>query len=277
MEGFQEELGAVLGQQVSGVSPVGGGCIHRALRVELDGGRLLFVKVAGDEAGAAMLVAEQRGLERMAPHIRVPEVLGAGGGWLALKWLELSALGGQGWADLGSRLAALHRVCGDGYGLDQDNFIGATPQINTSDDDWCRFFRDRRIAFQLELAERAGHRLDRPAILGRVGEILEGHAPPPSLLHGDLWSGNVAMAAGGAVLFDPAVYYGDAETDLAMLELFGGRLPQAFFEAYGQVAPGREERRALYDLYHALNHLNLFGGGYRSMVNRCLAAMGLPG
>src|SRR5205807_8216385 len=131
---------------------------------------------------------------------------------------------------------------------------------------WAEFWRQRRLEPQLALASRNGYRLEAPP----VWRLLEGHKPAASLVHGDLWSGNAGFLAGGApVLFDPAVYYGDREADVAMTELFGG-FPREFYSAYGPLPAGYQQRKHLYNLYHLLNHLNLFGGGYLGQVKATL-------
>lgn len=265
-----------LGGTLAGSRQVGGGCIHRARCLTLTDGRRAFVKSGHGDAGA-WLAAEARGLALLAPHLRVPAVLAQdslpdGTRWLALEWLDLRPLGPAEWEVLGCELAALHAVTASCFGLDHDNFIGATPQRNTPAADWLEFFIDRRLRPQLALARSQGHRVAETPVLRLAEARLANHRPPASLLHGDLWSGNAAaLSDGRTVVFDPAPYHGDAETDLAMLELFGGPLPEAFFRGYGTPAPDRERRRPVYDLYHALNHLNLFGSGYAGMVQRCLS------
>jgi fructosamine-3-kinase len=156
------------------------------------------------------------------------------------------------------------------HGLEHDNFIGATPQENGPLRSWCEFFIERRLKPQLRLACK--HHLPEGEILATAERLLADHHPLPSLLHGDLWSGNAAaLPDGTGVIFDPAPYFGDAETDLAMLQLFGGALPARFYRGYDWLdGPPDRRRHRLYDLYHALNHLNLFGSGYTSLVRRCL-------
>lgn len=254
---------------------VGGGCIHRAWRCQFTDGGYCFIKGSSGES-ARLLEAERRGLERLAPHIRVPEILASGAGgvwyWIALEWLELRPLGPGSWEDLGRRLRGLHSTISSRHGLDHDNFIGATPQENRPCESWREFFLERRLTPQLRRAR--GYGIAEGSVLRRAEEILADHEPRPSLLHGDLWTGNAAaLKDGGAVVFDPAPYFGDPETDLAMLELFGSPLPVEFLLGYGPVDPGRQRRRSVYDLYHALNHVNLFGEGYLSMVRRCLETM----
>ena len=237
------------------------------------------------------LDAEVDGLARLlrAGAIRVPRVLGqgasAGLAWLELEWFDLQVPDAACDARLGAALARMHRVTGAAYGLGQDNAIGAAPQSNAACDDWAAFWRERRIGFQLDRAAHRGHGdrlLERGRrLLERIPAFFAGYRPLPSLLHGDLWAGNRGMLTDGApVIFDPAVYHGDREADLAMTRLFGG-FGKKFYEAYAAEWPldaGAATRVDLYNLYHALNHLNLFGGGYRAMaeamIDRLLAAAG---
>ena len=278
MNALDHSVAAALGSRLLISRAVGGGCIHHAQQLALADGRRVFVKSAHG-AQAALLVAEARGLAMLAPHIRVPQLLGTdatadGSRWIALEWLELRPLDPTAWSDLGRQLAALHAVTATRHGLDHDNFIGTSPQSNTPAASWPEFYLERRLRPQLRLARAQGHDLPEAGILALAEGRLAEHDPAPALLHGDLWSGNTAAVPGAtAVVFDPAPYHGDPETDLAMLELFGAPLPDAFLRGYGPTAPERPRRRPLYDLYHALNHLNLFGTGYVSMVRRCLDAL----
>jgi fructosamine-3-kinase len=238
-----------------------------------------------------MFEAEADGLGDLAEahSVRVPGVraVGATGdrAFLALEWLELGAPSTAGETLLGEQLAWQHRLSAQRFGWHRDNTIGSTPQPNAWCDDWVKFFRERRLRVQLELARRNGHD---GALARRGNELLElmgaffaSHHPVPSLLHGDLWGGNWAVdAAGNPVVFDPAVYFGDREADLAMTRLFGG-FGNAFYTAYHATWPldqAAGTRRSLYNLYHVLNHLNLFGGGYReqaqAMIERLLAELG---
>lgn len=265
-----------------------GGGINRTARVMSDVGAV-FLKTNRAER-AEMFAAEAEGLAELAGAgaLRVPEVLGWGAdegrSWLLLEYLELAPADAACRRRLGTRLAGLHRHTGARYGWHRDNTIGATPQPNAPADDWGRFVAERRIGFQLELAGTKGYgrelARDGDRLLGKLPQLFAGYTPEASLLHGDLWSGNFAAADGEPVIFDPAVYYGDRETDLAMTELFGGFGPE-FRAAYDEawpLAPGYALRRDLYQLYHVLNHLNLFGGGYlgqaRSLIARLLAAVG---
>jgi fructosamine-3-kinase len=249
------------------------------------GGRRFFVKATAAGRGS-MFEAEADGLAAIAATatIRVPAAIAAGvagdTSFLVLEWLDLAAGGRD--AALGGALAAMHRSSGDRFGWPRDNAIGTTPQANAWSASWPEFFRDRRLAPQLALAAKHGHggalQRDGERLLDALPALLAGHVPLPSLVHGDLWSGNAArLASGDPVVFDPAVYYGDRETDIAMTELFGG-FGTEFYAAYDDAwprGPGYPLRRTLYNLYHVLNHLNLFGGGYaaqaQAMIGRLLA------
>lgn len=274
-------LGEVLGRRVQlrSAGKVGGGCIHRAYRIT-DGGQSWFVKV-NDAGRADLFAAEADGLQALEPGpLRVPHVICCGEtgeqSYLALEWLNLSAGAPRAYAKLGEQLARLHTLAGPRHGWRRDNYIGATPQANTADDSWPRFFGNARLAPQLALAGRNG----RAALCAKGEKLLEAlpklfgaHAPQPSLLHGDLWGGNAAFLGDGTpVIFDPAVYYGDRETDLAMTELFGG-FPEDFYAAYRAHAPldsGYRVRKTLYQLYHVLNHARLFGGGYAAQAGNMM-------
>lgn len=265
---------------------VDGGSISQCLRWETASGPV-FVKLAGPER-RFMFEAEADGLRELADAeaLRVPRVLGVGNdarhAFIALEWLDLSRESRRAGRLLGECLARLHRVQAGQYGWRRDNTIGATPQLNGPCTDWPRFFAERRLGFQFDLAARNGHEgrlIERGRrLLERVADFFSSYQPLPSLLHGDLWGGNWAVTASGEpVVFDPAVYYGDRETDLAMTRLFGGFGPEfyAAYESAWPLDPGAGTRVALYNLYHVLNHLNLFGGGYGAqaldMVDRLLA------
>lgn len=284
-------LAKACGTRVSPVpaARVHGGCINESYRWESSAGPL-FVKVA-TAAKLPMLEAEAAGLRelRNADAVRVPEVRAVGAtdehAFLALEWIDFCAASAASETRLGELLAWQHRVSAQQFGWHRDNTIGSTEQVNAWSDDWVTFFRERRLAYQLGLARRNGYD---GGLARRGGELLElmgaffaSYRPVPSLLHGDLWGGNWATdTAGHPVVFDPAVYFGDREADLAMTRLFGG-FGNAFYTAYHATWPldqAAGTRRALYNLYHVLNHLNLFGGGYRerarSMIDRLLAELG---
>ncbi len=267
----------------------GGGCIHRALVLEGRGSRW-FVKL-NEAAALPMFEAEMDGLAALAEAgaLRVPQPLccgiAEGEAYLVLEFLEMRPIGARAeGVALGRALAQLHRKTTAHFGWRRDNFIGATPQANGEQDNWPRFYATARLLPQLRLA--AGHGHDRrliergEALAEKLPAFFLDHQPRPSLLHGDLWHGNAAwLREGEPALFDPAVYFGDREADLAMAELFGG-FPLAFYAAYREAWPlteGYETRKTLYNLYHVLNHLNLFGSGYlgqaRRMIDQLLAEL----
>ena len=262
-------------------SEIGGGCINECYVVR-SRGLAFFVKLNAP-ARADMFAAEAEGLAEIARShtVRVPQPVchgaNAQASWLVLEHLELRPGGDRSMAQLGRNLARMHRVTSERFGWQRDNTIGATPQVNTWSGDWIAFWHERRLGYQLQLAESGGRsgRLvaDGERLLGALSSFFHGYTPPPSLLHGDLWSGNVGLEAGGdPVIYDPAVYYGDREADLAMTELFGG-FPASFYDAYGASYPldaGYRVRKHLYNLYHVLNHLNLFGGGYGARAERMI-------
>ena len=261
---------------------VGGGSISRALVVAAGNGERWFVKVDRSDA-LAMFAAEADGLEalRCCASLRVPRVAGYGvsgeHAYLVIEYIELLPLH-QDAVAAGRALAALHRCCGERYGWRRDNYIGSTPQHNDEGDDWPDFFARQRLAPQLELARRQAPPLAESGerLLAVLPALFDGHRPLPSLIHGDLWHGNAALDATGLLLlYDPAVHYADRECDLAIAALFGG-FPAAFFAAYQETWPlaaGHAERRPLYQLYHLLNHYNLFGGGYGEPAAAMIAGL----
>jgi fructosamine-3-kinase len=264
---------------VRAAAPLHGGCIHQAWRVELADGRRVFVK-ASRQAPEGVFAAEAEGLAALARPgvLRVPAVLavGEGAGWrfLALELVRAGAAEAGFSARFGRQLAAHHRATvQERCGFAHDNWLGASPQPNGWAEDWCDFWRRRRLGHQLDLVRRAGRADGELLALGerlaeRLGEWLDDvPGECPCLLHGDLWGGNYLVGEGGEpVLLDPAAYYGHREADLAMTRLFGG-FDERFAAAYREtwpLPPGSEERFAIYELYHLLNHLVLFGGGYRA-------------
>ncbi|MCB1234765.1 MAG: fructosamine kinase family protein [Verrucomicrobiae bacterium] len=268
--------------------PVGGGCINESflLTSPATPGRRVFVKLNA-AAKLAMFEAESAALIEIAATeaIRVPLPLACGAiGDRAFLAMEAVALTNR--SDpasqrrLGENLAALHRiVSSDGrFGWHRDNTIGELPQPNEWTDSWIDFFRDRRLGHQFALAEKRGRPIHGAApMLDRLPELLADHEPAPSLLHGDLWGGNAAFAAdtGEPVIYDPASYYGDRETDLAFTELFGGFGPD-FYTGYRNtypLNPGYDRRRNLYNLYHLVNHANHFGDGYASQAEAMIAGL----
>ena len=264
-----------------GRNTVGGGCINTT-EILQGGGQRFFVKL-NDSARLTMFEAEAEGLREIAASnsVRVPQPVCSGthGGqsYLVLEYLDFGSDSAKSDALLGRQLAAMHRVTHALFGWRRDNTIGSTPQINNEETDWVDFYREHRLRFQLRLAARNGHGGN---LLRRGKRLLEelpafftGYSPQPSLLHGDLWGGNhAALRDGSPVIFDPAVYYGDREADLAMTQLFGG-FSADFYAAYRESWPldsGHRMRGDLYNLYHVLNHLNLFGGGYRGQAEQMI-------
>lgn len=265
---------------------VGGGCINSAYAIEGEDGRKYFVKL-NDASNVVMFEAEAMGLREIArtQTIRAPEPVcwGVAGdaAYLVLEYLDLRGSNSPASMEkLGHKIAQMHRVTAGHYGWHINNTIGSTPQINTRADNWPAFWRERRLAAQLQLAARHGYggALQRKGerLLADISAFFVGYTPPPSLLHGDLWSGNCGiLACGDPVIFDPAVYYGDRETDMAMAELFGG-FSTAIYRVYNDVYPldsGYQTRKTLYNLYHILNHLNLFGGAYLSQAEGMMDAL----
>ncbi|MEE2750761.1 MAG: fructosamine kinase family protein [Myxococcota bacterium] len=271
---LESALQALLGQAVSMGEAVGGGDIAQPRRAVMADGTEVFVKSArGMPRG--WVRAEAMGLERLAAvdcGIRVPQVLGHSEipPVLALEWVEFGQATPAYWRALGLGLAELHRCSAEAYGFDEHGFIGRTPQFNGWQESWVSFFRDHRIVPLHRYCQDAGLlseglSADLHAICARMDSLLPEPEEGPSLLHGDLWSGNVAPdSRGQPVLFDPATYYGSREADLAMTGLFGGFDPE-FYRAYQEAWPlplDWQEREDLLNLYHLLNHVLLFGGAY---------------
>ena len=258
---------------------------HELYRITTDHGPL-FLKL-GTPAAWPMLEAEAQGLTALkdAQALPVPACIDSGvfeeAAYLALEWLELTPATPADHAALGRGLAAQHRVTGAAHGWHRDNWLGAAPQFNDACADWPSFWRERRLHPQLERAAVCGLPAtalrDGRRVLDGLDALLDGHRPEASLLHGDLWAGNWGVAAPGhtVYVFDPAVYYGDREADLAMTALFGGFGP-SFYAAYAESWPledGATARRELYALYHLLNHFNLFGRAYEDACCASLRAL----
>lgn len=271
--------------RITETAAVAGGCIHQTLIVG-DGHYRYFVKT-GAALARPMFEGEADGLNAIAATgtFRTPAVIAIGGNeehaFLILEHLDMHppASSDEG-AAFGSALARLHRDIGPAFGWERDNHIGATPQLNGRSDNWAGFFANQRLRPQLERARQGGYGGELQQLGARVLERLPAlfleYRPQPSLLHGDLWHGNAGITPHGEpVLFDPACYHGDREADLAMSELFGG-FPGTFYAAYRRDWPldrGYESRKPLYNLYHLLNHLNLFGPGYLGAATRLAAQL----
>jgi len=240
-----------------------------------------FVKTQTDALD--IFTAEADGLKALMEcgAVRVPRVLGCGEqemeSFLVMEWLELGQINEVSASRLGSALARQHRCTGKHFGWRRNNFIGTTPQFNAPSENWLAFLRDHRLQFQLQLAQKTvsaeACRPQEHDCWRSCRVVFEGYTPAPSLLHGDLWGGNWGVLKSGVpVIFDASVYYGDREADMAMTQLFGG-FPPEFYAAYEHDWPldaGYALRRVLYQLYHVLNHLNLFGSGYLSGAERMI-------
>ena len=276
--GIASRIGAATGSEfvVIGARHVGGGCINDA--VVLSSARTSYFVKLNDAPMLPMFEAEAEGLAEIgsAHAIRAPQpvVSGVDGGrsFLVLEHIPLGSTGSA--AELGKQLARMHRHTASQFGWHRDNTIGSTPQPNQRSDNWVDFWREQRLGYQLDLAARHGEpslKAQAQNLLQALPQFFSEYSPQPSLLHGDLWGGNYGYDdRGQPVIYDPAVYYGDREADIAMTELFGG-FGAGFYDAYNASYPldsGYAGRKTLYNLYHILNHFNLFGGGY---ANQALA------
>jgi len=248
-----------------------GGSINQTMRIS-DGHNSYFVKT--NRPGLlSMFEAESAGLKELAQSdFVIPEVICSGRNsqtaWLVLQDLQLGAGNQQSFAKAGETFAGMHHIRNERFGWSMNNTIGSTPQINDWTADWGEFWKTQRFGYQIKLAAENGFSrklIDQVSLLACECQLFFTHNPFPSLLHGDLWSGNLSFdEQGQPAIYDPAVYYGDREADLAMTELFGG-FNRSFYDAYNRAFPlheGYQVRKRLYNLYHILNHMNLFGGGY---------------
>lgn len=272
---------------------VAGGCINEAWRIDLtcadeDGEPCSYFIKTNGAAFIEQFTAEADGLNalRLPDVVTVPRPVCVGSvgsvSYLALEYLEIDGPRSDAAEEmLGTCLANLHRVTSadEKFGWSRDNAIGATLQRNGFTDDWTEFFAENRLRAQFDLAAQKGRVFEHSSrfIDDIVPQVLKDHRPAPSLLHGDLWSGNVGYShAGQPAVFDPAVYYGDRETDIAFTQMFGGFGP-SFYRSYQDAWPlsqGHKLRAELYNLYHVLNHFNLFGGGYGQQADAIMRRLG---
>ncbi len=257
---------------------VSGGSINQAFLLTGDKQRY-FIKL-NDDNGLAMFDAEYAGLQAIlaTETISAPQPLctgiAANHAFLVMRYIDTTN-SPHNHARLGEQLAAMHRKHFDYFGWHQDNTIGSTLQANPHNANWVNFWCEQRLGFQLALAEQNGFsgtlQTEGRKLIDCLGGLFDRYTPQPSLLHGDLWSGNYYFDQNGApTIFDPACYYGDREADIAMTELFGG-FHNEFYRAYQNAFPlesGYQTRKMLYNLYHVLNHLNLFGDGYLSQAQQ---------
>jgi fructosamine-3-kinase len=252
------------------IREVKAGDSHKAYKIS-DGKQRFFVKT-NEKIHLSNFEAEREGLEHLSKTqlIKVPKVICSGlvsdHSFLALEHISMTQGNETTWFHFGQALAKLHtNFTQQMYGWQEDNFIGLTPQPNHWQKKWGCFFAEQRIGFMLQLLFEKGHKLANiDSVVKSVKSLLAGHNPTPSMLHGDLWQGNTGFHNNQPVLFDPAFYFGDRETDIAMSELFG-RFPENFYRGYADVWPLETDyqyRKPIYQLYHVLNHALLFGGQY---------------
>ena len=277
---LKSRLEKILSEPIKSTSSVSGGCIADSRKLELDSGKVYFLKqIRGSSSGA--FDVEERGLKelRKSGTVNVPEVVCKGLDYLLLQWIEAGySRSSSSMEMLGRQFAELHRYRGKKVGFSEDNLLGDSPQSNKPSKEgslsWAEFYAENRLEFQTSLAVKNGYATPEMRnlmenLIKKVPDLISGTEEEPSLLHGDLWSGNYLIDERGIPwLIDPAVYYGHREADLAMTSLFGG-FSNTFYSAYKSaypIASGYVEREPLYQLYHLLNHLNLFGTGYYGQV-----------
>ncbi len=286
---IESEISDYLGEayRIQDKHSVAGGDINNAFKIS-DGRNSFFVKTNRSQL-EYMFKAEAKALQQIfeSQTIKVPEPIKFGicghESYLIMSWLNLS--GSPGGEKFGQKMASLHQVVNDQFGFYVDNTIGSTHQLNSWSNDWIDFWQKQRLGFQLKLAKKNGFGGQLYGMGAKLIEktplFFESYQPVASLLHGDLWAGNWSSdEAGNPVIFDPASYYGDREADLAMMELFGNP-GRKFFEAYNEVFPvdeGYTIRKSFYNVYHILNHANLFGASYamqaQNMIENLLAELG---
>ena len=277
---LKSRLEKILSEPIKYTSTVSGGCIADSRKVNLESGKVYFLKQLHGSSSSTF-DAEERGLTelRKSGTVRVPKVVSIGADFMLLQWIEEGfSRTSSSMEMLGSQFAEMHRYRGKKFGFSEDNFLGGSPQSNQpskeGSQNWAIFYAENRLEFQISLAVKNGYatgvmRRLMDNLIKKVPEIISGTEEEPSLMHGDLWSGNYLIDESGIPwLIDPAVYYGHREADLAMTSLFGG-FSNLFYSAYKStypIASGYADREPLYQLYHLLNHLNLFGTGYYSQV-----------
>lgn len=283
---ISDHIASATGQRCSihSQQPIQGGCINAAYKVG-DDQQHWFVKT-NDVGKESMFAAEAHGLDEilLSKSLRAPRPICYGctpqHSYLVLEYIPLQNASIKSSATLGEQLATMHQFQQNKFGWQRDNTIGSTPQRNSLDDNWITFWQHQRLGAQLALAKQRGAKqklIDAgQALQASVHLFFTDYQPKPVLLHGDLWSGNYAADENDKpVIFDPAVYYGDRETDIAMTELFGG-FNANFYSAYTRALPldaGYQVRKNLYNLYHVLNHYNLFGSSYANQAEHLIAEL----
>ena len=268
-----------LGKKIKSFSSLSGGCISDAYKLITDNGSAFFLKYNSGSSND-IFIKEANGLKELskANSIRIPDVLSFDKDYILLEFISSGSKKKNFFEDFGRKFADMHKYTATEFGFYEDNYIGSNPQKNISEEkektNWVNFYFNKRILYQLQLAEKIGNstselRKGISSLEEKIDGIIVGSSEKPSLLHGDLWGGNYMVDENGdAVLIDPAVYYGHREADLGMTKLFGG-FSSEFYKAYNETFPlddGYEYRENIYKLYHVLNHLNLFGGGYYSQA-----------
>lgn len=268
-----------LNSKIKSFSSLSGGCISDAYKVTTIDGSNFFLKY-NSFASNDMFIKEANGLKELAKAnaIRIPDVLSFDEDYILLEFITTGSRKKNFFEDFGRSFSEMHKYTSNEFGFYEDNYIGSNPQKNIPDEkektNWVRFYFNKRILFQYHLAENLGNSTDAlrkgiSKLEDKIEDIIGGSEEKPSLLHGDLWGGNyIVDENGNAVLIDPAVYYGHREADLGMTKLFGG-FSSEFYRAYNETFPledGYDYRENIYKLYHVLNHLNLFGGGYYSQA-----------
>ena len=278
-EKIKSRIETKLGEKIKSMSSLSSGCISNAYRLTTSEGSNYLLK---HHPGFSydMFEKEANGLKELAkPNtIRIPEVLSVDKDYILLEFISSGSKNKNFSEDFGRRFAEMHKYTSNEYGFYENNYIGSNPQSNIPDEKekqkWVNFYFNKRILYQLELAEKLGNstpdlRKGISKLEEKIEEIIGNSEESPSLLHGDLWSGNFMVDENGeVVLIDPAVYYGHREADLGMTKLFGG-FSSEFYKSYNKAYPlkdGYDYRENIYKLYHVLNHLNLFGGGYYSQA-----------
>ncbi len=271
-----------LGKKIINTDTVYGGCIADSKIITIESGERYFLKTKSGYSD--MFPKEANGLKELAKAncIRVPKVIMSDNDFLVIEFIETGIKGSDFFEKFGREFAKMHKYTSEKFGFYQDNYIGATVQYNVTDDNtnytWAEFYYNQRIMPQYKMLEKKGLATDEltksvMSLEGVIHRMLQGSEEAPSLMHGDLWSGNyMCDTDGNAVIFDPAVYYGHRELDIAMTKMFGG-FSHDFYSSYQEEYPlpyGWQERQKLYLLYHYLNHLNLFGNSYYASVMNIL-------
>jgi fructosamine-3-kinase len=269
-----------LGEKVTSERSLGGGCIANARRIETENGKAYFLK-SYSHGGSTILQNESNGLKEIgkADSIRIPEVILCDDSFLLMEYIESGSRVSNFSELFGRQFAQMHKYKGKKFGFFEDNYIGATRQINRPEySKWEEFYWENRLMYQYRLAEKNGYATDElkdgyRMLEGKINDITAGSDEEPAVLHGDLWGGNYMIdEKGEPCLIDPAVYYGHREADLAMTMIFGG-FDSRFYSSYLEEYPlpkGWEYRSDIYKLYHIMNHLNIFGTGYYSQALRLI-------